>query len=181
MSEPYFLYAGRLEPVKGVTSLVGAFRGRSERLVVAGDGSQIRRLRRAARPRTWSSPAGCPSTSSTAGTAAPSRWWCRPSATESFGLVAVEAFARGTPVLVHPPGALADLVEDTGRGAVLWHPRAELNAALDRLVAEPQLREELGRRGRAAYEARFTPDAHLRGYSALIAEVDSTIPAGATA
>src|SRR5687767_1754222 len=46
---PYFLYAGRLEPIKGVETLLRAFRRRrSEDLVIAGDGGLARRLRRRA-------------------------------------------------------------------------------------------------------------------------------------
>ena len=46
---PYFLFAGRLEPIKGVETLIAAFRRRrSEDLVIAGDGGLARRLRRLA-------------------------------------------------------------------------------------------------------------------------------------
>src|SRR5205823_4135896 len=46
---PYFLFAGRLEPIKGAASLVEAFRERrTQDLVIAGDGRERRRLDRAA-------------------------------------------------------------------------------------------------------------------------------------
>ena len=165
---PYFLYAGRLEPIKGAELLVDAFRGRAERRVVAGDGSRLGRLRRRA-----------PANVEFAG------WLTEPELDrlyrgalavvvptlghEAFGLVAVEAFARGVPAVVHRFGALADLADDTG-AALTYADRGELTLLLDRLAAEPELRADLGRRGRAAYLERFTPDRHLAAYLELIAE-----------
>jgi glycosyltransferase involved in cell wall biosynthesis len=166
---PYFLYAGRLEPIKGAASLVDAFRGRRERLVVAGDGSRLGRLRRRASANVefagWVSEERLDALYRGAlAVVVPTLGH------EAFGLVAAEAFARGVPVLVHDFGALGDLAADTG-AALTYRGRAELSAALDRLAADAGLRRDLGRRGRAAYLARFTPERHLRAYTALVGEL----------
>ena len=89
---------------------------------------------------------------------------------EAFGLVAVEAFARGTPAVVHRFGALAELIEDTG-AAIGYGAPEELAAALDRMAGDEQLRMQLGRRGRAAFLERYSTQQHLRRYLALIAEL----------
>jgi glycosyltransferase involved in cell wall biosynthesis len=168
-SDPYFLYAGRLEPIKGAGMLVDAFRGRPERLVIAGDGSQLGRLRRRAAANVefagWLPEDRLDSLYRGAlAVVVPTLGH------ESFGLVAVEAFARGVPALVHDFGALGDLAADTG-AALTYRGSAELSAALDRLAADAELRADLGRRGRAAYLERFTPERHLRTYTDLVGEV----------
>lgn len=164
--DPYFLFAGRLEPIKGADQLIDAFRGRRERLVVAGNGSQLGRLRRNA-----------PSNVEFAGwvgeerldalyrgalaVVVPTRGH------EPFGLVAVEALARGVPLVVRGFGALGDLAASTD-AALAFDDDAGLAEILDRLADGAELRADLGRRGREAYLARFTPEAHLRSYMALI-------------
>jgi len=89
---------------------------------------------------------------------------------EAFGLVAAEALARGTPAVVHAFGALGELVDVSG-GGLGYRSAAELQAALDRIAGDPALREELGERGRAAYLERWTPEAHLRKYLGLVAQL----------
>jgi glycosyltransferase involved in cell wall biosynthesis len=167
---PYFLYAGRLEPIKGVGTLIGAFqRRRSEDLVIAGVGSLDRRLRRAARGLAhvrfigWLPSADLDLLYRNAiAVVVPSLGH------ESCPLVPLEAFARGTPAIVRRFGALADLAEDTG-AALSFGSSDELDAAIARLAADDGLRRELGRRARTAYEQRFAPELHLRRYLSLIA------------
>lgn len=169
---PYFLYAGRLEPIKGVRNLIDAFRRRrSEDLVVAGDGGLARSLRRAA--------ADLPHVRFTG-------WLARPQLDallrdalavlvptlghEAFGLAAVEGFAHGTPAIVHRFGALAELAQSTG-AALGFETPEELNAALGRLASDAALRQELGARARAGYLERFTADRHVAGYLSVIEQL----------
>lgn len=169
---PYFLYAGRLEPIKGVDALLRAWsgRGRAQDLLIAGEGTLEPRLRAQA--------AGLPGVRFL-GRLAPHDLDALyrgalavlvPTAGhESFGLVAIEAFARGTPVVARDFGALGELLAGSGAG-LPFRTDAELRAGLDRLAAEEPLRGELGRRGRAAFEAHYTEDAHVEGYFAIIRE-----------
>ena len=68
-----------------------------------------------------------------------------PSYNESFGLVAIEAAACGTPVVAARVGGLPTAV---GPGGVLvdGHDVDDWATTLDRLLADPGLRAELGRR-----------------------------------
>jgi glycosyltransferase involved in cell wall biosynthesis len=169
--EPFFLYAGRLEPIKGVGALIEAFHDRSENLVIAGDGGLRRRLQWAARglPHVrftgWLPPERLEGLYRDAlAIVVPTRGH------EAFGLVAAEAFARGTPTVLHRFGALEELLEDTGAGIGYRGPE-ELAGALDRIAGDARLRAELGRRGRAAFLERYSTEHHLRQYLSLIADL----------
>ncbi len=74
---------------------------------------------------------------------------------EPFGLVAVEAFARGRPVVASDGGGLADIVTD-GRDGWLFPPGDV--AALARLLAglDRERVTAAGARARATYERRYT-------------------------
>lgn len=173
-ARPYFLFAGRLESIKGVDTLLEAFRRRrnaSEDLLIAGEGTLEPQLRETAadlphvRFLGWHPAADLDALYRGAlAVIVPT------AGHESFGLVAVEAFARGTPVLVRGFGALGELIEESG-GGLAFTTDAELDAALERIAGDAPLREELGARGRAAYEARFTEERHLERYLGLIGDL----------
>ena len=77
-----------------------------------------------------------------------------PSHYESFGMVALEAMACGTPVVASQVGGLAFLVQDGITGFVVpgGDPEA-LSKTLEKLIRDPALREKLG--SQAAEYARF--------------------------
>lgn len=177
-----FLYAGRLEPVKGVATLVEAFRDRpGDELIVAGAGSEADALRRAAagldnvRFAGWVAPPALDDLYRRA------RAVIVPTlGHESFPLVVLEALARGTPAIVRRRGALAEVAAESGAALTFASP-AELHACLDRLRADDALRSELGAAGRAAYQSRWTPAAHMDAYLGLIARLSrgAAVPAPA--
>src|SRR3954452_3622191 len=149
---PYFLYAGRLESIKGVESLLRVFAGRDDELRIAGEGTLEEALREQAagavnvRFLGWQSPDAldAPYRGATA-VLVPT------AGHESFGLVALEAMARGVPVIARDFGALGELLAESG-GGLGFTTDAELDEALTTLAGDAALRAELGARGRAAYE-----------------------------
>jgi D-inositol-3-phosphate glycosyltransferase len=78
-----------------------------------------------------------------------------PSYSESFGLVAVEAQACGTPVIAASVGGLRTAVHDGVSGILIdGHDPAAYARALRDLFASPGLREDLAR-GAVAHASRF--------------------------
>jgi glycosyltransferase involved in cell wall biosynthesis len=83
----------------------------------------------------------------------PSEWY------ETFGLVIVEAFACGVPVVAARLGAMAELVED-GCTGLLFTPgdRDDLAAKIAWAATHPQDMAQIGRRARREFEAKYTRD-----------------------
>ena len=68
-----------------------------------------------------------------------------PSRTESFGLVALEAAACGTPVVAASVGGLRSLVDDGHTGFLVeGRDPADFAAPVERLLHDPDLAEEVG-------------------------------------
>lgn len=69
---------------------------------------------------------------------------------EGFGLVYLEAAAHGLPVVAHDVGGVAEAVVD-GKTGLLVPPQrpAQLAAAFEKLIHDPELRRRLGAAGRA--------------------------------
>jgi glycosyltransferase involved in cell wall biosynthesis len=169
---PYFLYAGRLESIKGVESLLRVFRSRrSEDLLIAGEGTLEGALREQAaglehvRFLGWQTPEQLDALYRGAIAAV-----VPTAGHESFGLVALEAMARGVPVVARDFGALGELLAES-RGGLGFTTDDDLEAALGRLAGDPELRAELGVKGRAAFEARYTEERHVDAYLGLVAEL----------
>ena len=79
-----------------------------------------------------------------------------PSYNESFGLVAVEAQATGTPVVAAAVGGLTTVVRDGVSGLLVdTHEPRDWAASLRRLIDDPQLVERLGR-GAVAHAQDFS-------------------------
>ncbi|QNN53889.1 D-inositol-3-phosphate glycosyltransferase [Nocardioides mesophilus] len=71
---------------------------------------------------------------------------CVPSHNESFGLVAVEAQAAGTPVVAAAVGGLPTVVRDGVSGLLVeGHDPDDYARAIRRIVDQPQLRERMAR------------------------------------
>jgi glycosyltransferase involved in cell wall biosynthesis len=90
---------------------------------------------------------------------------------EGLGRVAVECLAAGTPCVVSSLGGLVDVVSDGVEGLhVPPGDAAALAAALERLLADPELRARLGAAGPAKAE-RFTLSRVLPQVDAVYASV----------
>ncbi len=169
---PHFLFVGRLEKIKGLQNLIPIFKERQNYdLLIAGEGDYLAELRNLA---------GASPNIQFLGKLSPSKLQrlyreavavIVPSICyETFGIIIIEAFAQKTPVIVNNLGALPEVVSDSG-GGLIYNDQAELVRSMERLATDRTLRDDLGRKGHAAYLKYWTEDAHLREYLAVINEV----------
>jgi glycosyltransferase involved in cell wall biosynthesis len=96
---------------------------------------------------------------------------------ETFGRVAIEAFAKGTPVIVSHIGAIAELVE---HGRTGWHfqPRnAEaLAAVVEHILTNPQLVPAMRREARREFEMKYTAEINYRRSMEIFNEAITRFP-----
>ncbi len=168
---PYFLFVGRLVRLKGVQTLIEAFRRYDAAdLLLAGDGIYGEELRRQAQGLSHVRFLGRMHPTELRSLYAGAVAVLIPSlAYETFGLIALEAFARRTPVIAHDLGAVPEVVNES-RGGFTYGTVAELIDAMDTLRLNPALRRELGERGHDAYVRLWSEEPHLQAYFATIEE-----------
>jgi glycosyltransferase involved in cell wall biosynthesis len=168
-ARPYFLSAGRLEPLKGVDRLIDTFAKRPrEDLLIAGTGTLEGRLRQRAAELPNVRLLGHVERDELDRLYRGALAVLLPTiGHESCPLVLLEAHARGVPVIASDHGALRELVTGGG-GGLLFHDGPELDAALDRVAADAGLRATLGRRARAAYLGSWTVERHIDAYFEII-------------
>lgn len=167
---PYFLFAGRLERIKGAHVLVEAFRGYDAAdLLLAGIGNDAGWLRELAGDSKHVHFLGAIPYSRLEGLIRHAIAVVVPSVGyEVFPTVVLEAYAQGTPVIGHRLGPLPEMLD--GRGGLTYSDNRELVEALEELRTNRQRRDALGRMASATYEANWTPERHLEAYFTLIAE-----------
>jgi glycosyltransferase involved in cell wall biosynthesis len=170
--DPYFLFVGRLETVKGLHTLVRLWhQTKGVDLLIAGAGNEEQRLRAetASNPRIkW---LGLVPQHELGRLYYHALACIVPSvAYETFGLVVIEAFARKTPAIVRDLGALPEVIQESGGGFV-YRTDEELLAAVGRIAGSPSLRAELGEKGYRAFLHAWSTETHLNRYFSLLREV----------
>lgn len=166
---PYVLFVGRLEAIKGLQTVIDVWhRVEGLDLVVAGSGDYERalRARAASNPRIrflghvpQASLGAC--YAHAVATVVPSLTY------ETFGIIVIEAFMHGTPVIVRDLGSLPEIVGESG-GGLVYRTDQDLVDAVRTVADSDDLRRRLGARGREAFERLWSRRAHLRQYYDLL-------------
>lgn len=95
-----------------------------------------------------------------------------PSRLEGLGVAALEAMARGRPVVASAVGGLAQIVVPEETGLLVPPGDAEaLAAALERLLANPALARRLGAAGAKRVAEHFLAEQMVAAYEALYREI----------
>ena len=86
-----------------------------------------------------------------------------PSRTDSFGIVFLEAWANGLPVVAAAAGGVPDVVKDGETGLLVpFGDLDRLSVALDRLLTDRPLARAMGEAGRALVDTGYTWDDRYR-------------------
>jgi len=85
----------------------------------------------------------------------------------------LEAFACGTPAIVHNAGGSREAIDGTG-GGIVYESSSELRRALGALAGNGILRKTLGQRARAGYEQYYSQGSYLKRYLDLIEAIGHT-------
>lgn len=168
---PFFLFAGRLESIKGIDRLARAFSAvRGADLLVVGAGSLAGELRQLAANNPSIQLWGRRNHDEVLALAGLARAVIVPSAGyETFGMSAIEAMVVGTPVVVRALGPLPELVEAGGGIAVA--DDGDMAQAMQQLVDRPESARRLGEEARAFATSTFSDEAIFRRYFEIIADV----------
>jgi glycosyltransferase involved in cell wall biosynthesis len=167
---PYFLFVGRLEKIKGLQDVFPAMDRYPEAdLLILGDGDYAGELKRLAAGRANIQFLGRKSPEEldayyrgALGLIVPSICY------ETFGIILIESFRLGTPVIARRLGPFPEIVERAGAGA-LFETGEELLAAMRMLQADPARRAALSAAARAAFAAHWCEDRVLAAYGAAFA------------
>jgi glycosyltransferase involved in cell wall biosynthesis len=99
---------------------------------------------------------------------------CVPSSRESFGLVLVEAWSAGKPVIGGPAAATRELIDDGVDGWSIPQQPDALVQRLTQLLDDPARARQMGAAGKTKVDQRFSwsaiADAHLAVYSRLVSK-----------
>ena len=169
------VFAGRVVRPKGVQVLVRAASELDAEVVICGDGRDLESMRSLASRlgiedrisfRGWLTAEALAAELAQASVVAiPSLW------PEPFGLVGIETFALGRPVVASATGGIGDWLEHGANGLQVPPGNARaLASALSELLDDPERQRTLGAVGRESVEARFTAAHHV---TALLAAYES--------
>ena len=153
--DPYVLYLGRLDPIKGAWWLVESFarykalRPGPLKLVLAGEAVQeVPHSDDVVVTGVVDDPTRTAALRSALALVHPSPY-------ESFSMVLTEAWATSTPAVAYAGNPVLRGHVERSEGGLLFRSAADLGAALDLLLAEPERASALGRAGRRYVEHNY--------------------------
>jgi glycosyltransferase involved in cell wall biosynthesis len=155
------LYVGRLSPEKGIGALLQAWNDLEIPLRVLGDGSLCVLIENATNP--WVVMLGQRTQAEVAAEMARAAFLIAPSIwPETFGLVIIEAFCQGLPVIASRIGAFAEIVDD-GRTGLLCSPgdAEDLATKVRWAHQNPEAMRMMGANARGVYEQKYSPSVNL--------------------
>lgn len=172
---PLLLVLAALVRRKGVDVLLAALERADDRcvLVVAGDGEERAALERDAGRRGLAERVRfLGHREDKADLLAACDLFVLPSRLEGLGVAALEAMSAGRPVVASAVGGLGEAVVDgeTGRLVPPEDPK-RLAAALDELIADPDLAARMGAAGRERIAGRYDATGMVEAYEELYREV----------
>jgi glycosyltransferase involved in cell wall biosynthesis len=162
---PYFLFVGRLEKIKGLDEVIGAFTNYpAADLLIVGSGEYEDELRKQAKGI---------SNIHFVGRLVPdalSRYYRNAIALivpsvcfETFGIILIESFRQGTPVIARDIGPFGEIVNRCD-GGLLFSDSEGLLSSMSRLQGEPAYRENMAKSAKTGFERFWSEQIVLDQY-----------------
>lgn len=161
---PYFLFVGRLEKIKGVQDIIPAFSGTDgPDLLIVGAGEYEQTLREQAKgmPRVHFTgrlnPEQIPAYYQHArALIVPSLCY------ETFGIILIEAFRSGTPVIARRIGPFPEII--ARGGGLMFESEEDLRGAIAALGGDQARRDALAVGARTAFEQNWKEEVVIEQY-----------------
>lgn len=168
-ARPYFLFVGRLGRIKGLDDVIPAFeRYPHADLLIAGEGDHGDALRALAAGNPRVRFVGSVPPDALRAYYAHALALLVPSVGfETFGLVLIEAFREGTPVIARRLGPFPEIVEHHGAGE-LFATEVELVAALERMQFDDAARRRMAEAARVGFLESWSETPVLGRYLDLV-------------
>lgn len=170
---PYFLFVGRLERIKGLDDVLPLFAEYEDAdLLIAGDGEYADELKAqaAADPRIQ----GRVHFLGRIPLEELKRYYEHAVALivpsvcfETFGIIIIESFRYGTPVIARELGPFPEILERSG-GGVLFRNPDELLDQMKRLIDDTELRDQLAKAGHEAYLEHWVESSAIPRYLDIV-------------
>ena len=168
---PYFLFVGRLEKIKGLQDVFPAFDKYPDAdLLILGDGDYTDELKALARDNPRIKFLGRKSLDElnayyrgALGLIVPSVCY------ETFGIILIESFRIGTPVIARRLGPFPEIVEAADAGA-LFETEDDLIEAMTTIQTDASWRSRHGALARKGFEERWREDRVLAAYGVELAK-----------
>lgn len=168
---PYFLFVGRLEKIKGLQDVFPAMDKYPDAdLLILGDGDYAETLKQqaASNPRIQFLGRKTPEELNAYYRGAlalivPSVCY------ETFGIILIESFRLGTPVIARHLGPFPEIVE-TARAGLLFSNEADLLSAMASMQHDADGRARMAHAARAAFETHWREDRVMEAYGAALAQ-----------
>ncbi len=171
----YALYVGRLSPEKGISTLLSAWQklGKKVPLKIVGEGPLAAQVAEAVsldRGIEWLGRKSLPEVYELIGNA---MFLVFPTiGYETFGRVAIEAFAKGTPVIASQVGAISELVA-SNRNGLHFRPgdSEDLAIKIEWALTHPQEIAQMRQEARKEFETKYTAKENYRRIMEIYATV----------
>ncbi len=166
---PYFLFVGRLEKIKGLDEVIPVFAEYPDAdLLIAGDGEYGDRLRELAAGNQRVRFLGRVAVEQLRGYYEHAVALIVPSVCfETFGIIIIESFRYGTPVIARDLGPFPEILSRSGGGVTFTTPK-ELVRAMESLQLDRELRARLAANGYGAYREHWVESTAVPRYLDIV-------------
>ncbi len=166
---PFFLFVGRLEKIKGLDDVIPLFeRFQGADLVIAGDGEYRQELQELAEGNNRVHFLGRVTPKELSAWYAFALALIVPSICfETFGIILIESFRQGTPVIARRLGPFPEIVEKAQAGRLFANDE-ELLAAMNEFRDDAKLRRDLGSSGQRAFAKYWCESAVIPRYLEIV-------------